>query len=235
MHTYTRRRGPEFGPLQIHVDPDTDITIWGPCKTYEDTHTHADSHRRWQFGHRICTEFDRCVLQCGHRFPLFLQLCRLLKARGRFMLQRQRSCQNLHVETTLAHEVQRLGIVLSCQTRMRRAVTQQTQRGTTQGTMKIDDYTTRHRATEVHRSTYAQPPKEQLQNIILVFQTATYLGAGAKGHFGGCFAGEGHSSGYGAQRLESQSFAQGFQWLQRVASGILWHCAGNPVAAARSV
>ena len=170
------------------------------------THTHADSHRRWQFGHRICTEFDRCVLQCSHRFPLFLQLCRLLKARGRFMLQRQRSCQNLHVETTLAHEVQRLGIVLSCQTRMRRAVTQQTQRGTTQGTMKIDDYTTRHRATEVHRSTYAQPPKEQLQNIILVFQTATYLGAGAKGHFGGCFAGEGHSSGYGAQRLESQSF-----------------------------
>ena len=101
---------------------------------------------------------------------------------------------------------------------MRRAVTQQTQRGTTQGTMKIDDYTTRHRATEVHRSTYAQPPKEQLQNIILVFQTATYLGSGAKGHF------------WGLLRR-----GNAFQRLRRAASGISELCAGIPVATARSV
>ena len=158
------------------------------------------------------------MLQCSHRFPLFLQLCRLLKARGRFMLQRQRSCQNSHVESTRAYEVQRLGIVRSCQPRMRRAATRQTQRGTTRGTMKIDGYTTRHRAAEVHIATNTQPPKEQLQNIILVFQTATYLGAGAKGHFGGLLR-----------------RGRTFQRLRRAASGISELCAGIPVATARSV
>ena len=67
-------------------------------------------------------------------------------------------------------------------------------------------------------STNAQPPKEQLQNIILVFQTATFLGSGAQGHF---------------WRL--LRWGGTFQRLRRVASGISELCAGIPVATARSV
>ena len=83
--------------------------------THTHTHTHIDTHRQGQLAHRICTEFDRCVLQCSHRVA-FLQVCRLLIAKGRLMLQRQRSRKNSHFETTRACEAQTLAVTLSCHT-----------------------------------------------------------------------------------------------------------------------